>query len=407
MIKSIRLTNFFSFKDELIELDKHVNLLVGVNGSGKSNLLRAIRLLKIGVEGNSDGSALMDLILSQWGGFQNMYCKAANTNGFEHSIGLEFVLNKDVLTNYSNSLKRFREDVIYKIVLIKKPANDNYYISEKISNTSGFIYLNFINGEGRVSEKQESGDISFVRYDNYNTRELALSKISDFDTDRYLPLVVIKKAIQDITVYDYLNTSSNSRLRSAMNATSNANRLLPDGSNLPQIINLIKINHRQNYNAIIEKLKDVNEMFDSLDFNFLGSGQFELMLSERELNSSIHVTHMSDGTLRYLCLLSIFFNPNRGSMVCIDEPEVGLHPDMIYNISRIIQEASEETCFLVATHSESVLNNFNIGNIQIFEKGEDNTTIVKTYQESDFEGWYEEFSPGNMWRAGDLGGKRW
>jgi len=406
MIKFIRLNNFFSFKNELIELDKQVNLLVGVNGSGKSNLLKAIRLLKVGVEGNANGAALFELIVNQWGGFDNIYCKAETDSDENIPIGLEFTLDKDVLTAYANGLMEFEHDIIYKIYLIKKPSTDNYYIYENIRTFDGYTYLNFNNGEVEITT-MENGHGSEVDYDEENTHELILSSMSDFDTDRYSHLIAIKNAIKDISIYDYIDTSPNSKLRRAMSATSSVKRLLPDGRNLSQIINFIKINHKKNYRLILEKLKDVNEMFEGFDFNFMGSGQFELMLSEQGLDSAVHITHVSDGTLRYLCLLAILLNPNRGSLVCIDEPEAGLHPDMIYNISRAMQEASGETCFLIATHSENVLNNFNVENVRVFEKEIDNTTTVKTYHEADFEGWYEEFSPGNMWRTGDLGGKRW
>ncbi|HFA51296.1 MAG TPA: chromosome segregation protein SMC [Bacteroidetes bacterium] len=407
MIKSIKLTNFFSFQDEEVILNQQTNILVGINGSGKSNLLKAIKLLKIGVEGNADDSALRELIVDRWGGFDNIYCKARSDGGFKNSIGIEFRLNGKILSRFGNGSITFRNDIIYKIILIKKPSTDNYYISEKISTISGYIYLDFINGSGKVRERQESGDIPPIKYDDYNPQELALSKISEFDKDRYLPLVTIKKAIRDIAVYTYFDTTPSSKLRRAMSATSGVKKLLPDGSNLPQILNSIKINHKDYYRVIQSKLKDVNEMFNGFDFNFLGSGVFELMLDENELNSSIHITHVSDGTLRYLCLLSILFNPDRGTFVCIDEPEVGLHPDMIYNISNSISEASEETTFLVVSHSENVLNGFNIDNIRVFEKDKSNSTKIKMFKEKDFEGWYEEFSPGSMWREGDLGGKRW
>ncbi|RMG27320.1 MAG: hypothetical protein D6730_07435 [Bacteroidetes bacterium] len=407
MIKSIKLTNFFSFRDEEIELNPAANILIGVNGSGKSNLFKAINLLKVGVEGNADDSALRELIIDKWGGFDNIYCKTEHEGDFRHSIGIEYRLNGAVLSRYGNGSMTFREDIVYKIVIIKKPATDNYYISEKISTASGYVYLDFINGSGKVRERQESGDIPPIVYDDYNPQELALSKISEFDKDRYLPLVTIKKAIRDIAVYTYFDTTENSKLRKGMSATSAAKKLLPDGGNLPQILNTIKINDKKHFRIIQQKLQDVNEMFKGFDFNFLGSGIFELMLDENHLNSAIHITHVSDGTIRYLCLLAILYNPNRGALVCIDEPEIGLHPDMIYNITRGINEAAVDTTFLVATHSEEVVDGFEIENLRIFEKDEANTSIVKAYKASDFQAWHDELNPGPMWREGDLGGKRW
>jgi len=405
MIKTVKLTNFFGFKEEVVNLHKRTNLLVGINGSGKSNLLKAIQLLKVGVEGNANDTALKYLIISKWGGFDNIYCKSRGDSNFKNSIGLEFIFDGDILSEYGPY--EFRGDVTYKIILLRKGSTDNYSISESIALDSGFQFLNFINGSGRVQERLGDGEVRPVQYDDYDSQELVLSKISDFDRDRYLPLVLVKNAIKDIAVYNYFDTTAESKIRKAMIATSSERKLLPDGSNLPQILNLIKIKHKDSFRKIQAKLHDVNEMFSGFDFNFLGSGVFELMLDEKELNSSVHITHISDGTLRYLCLLSILYNPNRGKFVCIDEPEVGLHPDMIYNIASAIEEAGLDTTFIIATHSENVLNAFNIENIRVFEKDENNCTIVQEFSEEDFSGWYDEFSPGNMWRAGDLGGKRW
>ena len=227
-----------------------------------------------------------------------------------------------------------------------------------------------------------------------------MSKI--YDTDRYFALSTIRKAIGDIIVYDYFDTTPKSNIRKPMLPTSEK-RLLPDGTNLPQILNTIKINHKSSYNKIAEMLNEVNSKFRGFDFNFIG-GNIELMLEEDGLNSSVHVNSVSDGTLRYLCLLSILFNPDRGALICIDEPEVGLHPDMISNIGNSIIEASSNSIMLISTHSENLLNSFELENIRVFEKDDRNSTKISCYEKKDFEGWYENFSVGKMWRQGDLGG---
>lgn len=409
MIRSIRLINFFSFRDERVTFNEQVNLLVGINGSGKTNLLKAVQLLKAGVEGNATDNALLELITQQWGGFDNIYCQSMNPSDFKDSIGLEFRLNANVLNQYNEGKQEvFREDIIYTIRLIRKPAIDNYYLSEEIATEGGYSYLNFINGSGKVREgRAETNGIPFVPYDDYDPQELALSKISEFDKDRYLPLVIIKRAIKDLAVYNYFDTKPASKLRSGMSATAKERKLRFDGSNLPQILNTIKISNKPQFRLIQSKLQDINAFFSEIDFNMLGGGQFELMLGEEKLRSSVHVTHISDGTLRYLCMLAIFYNLQRGKLICIDEPEVGLHPDMVFNIASAIKEASADSTMLIATHSEQLLNHFRVEDVLVFEKAEDNTSIVRRFSEAEFEGWYEHFSPGQMWREGDLGGTRW
>ncbi len=407
MIHSIQLHNFFSFQKANIELHPNNNILVGINGSGKSNLFKAIELLRTAVVGNAHDTALRELIINKWGGFDSVFCKASRNENGQRSIQLRFIFDAKVLAEFANGSMQLKENLCYELTLLRKAATDNYSVTEKISSLSGEVYLSFANGSGTVQEHQNNGEKVLIQYDDYHPQELVLSQISEFDKERYPVLVSLKKAIRDIILYQYFDTSPNSKLRSAMSASSATKKLLPDASNLAQLLNMLKIHHKAQYRIIQQKLQDVNEMFIGFDFHFLGSGVFELMLDEEGLDSAIHIAHISDGTLRYLCLLAILLNPDRGKLICIDEPETRLHPDMLYNIITAIQDASEQSTFLIASHSENILNGFEVENIRVFEKEEANISKVLTYSESDFEGWYEQFSPGNMWRAGDLGGKRW
>jgi predicted ATPase len=399
MIKSISLTNFYSFKDSTITLNKDINVLIGINGSGKTNFLKAIRLLKSGVS----GEGLKDLILEKWGGIEELFFKSTQDRSFKNSIGLEFVFDHDIINRYGFY---FKQDVVYKIVIIKSPGLNNYFINDKISTPSGYRYLDIYNGKGVLAERvsKEEPDTKFIKYDDFDTQELSLSRI--YDSERYGALNALRKAISDIVVYDYFDTTPNSPIRKAMKATS-IKRLLPDGSNLPQILNTINISHKKEFQKIVELLNDVNENFKGFDFHFLGSGNFELMLAESSLDSSIHVTNISDGTLRYLCLLAILYNPDGGSFICIDEPEVGLHPDMALNITNAIKDASLNSTMLIATHSENILDAFNVEHVRVFEKDSDNSTVVKSYKIQEFEKWYDEYNLGKMWRKGDIGGNRW
>jgi predicted ATPase len=122
-------------------------------------------------------------------------------------------------------------------------------------------------------------------------------------------------------------------------------------------------------------------------------------------NTPLHL--ISDGTLRFLCLMAIFYNPNRGEVIFIDEPELGLHPDMINTLYRAIELAAETSQIIISTHSAHLLDYFKLKNVRVFEKDENNATEVEQFSEEDFKGWYKQFNPGQMWRAGDIGGKRW
>jgi predicted ATPase len=400
MIKEIKITNFFSFNQTTIKLSSDTNILIGINGAGKSNFLKAIKLLREGVA----GVGLKKHILDNLGGFDNSFFKGSKKNDDIQSIFLQYKFNGKEISQNGNGFN-FTDDIIYQINITKSSSLSNYYIQEKITNEKGFVYLDFTNGVGHLNEKvsEKANKTSLVRYIDFDPQELALKEISD--TDRYFALTTIKKAIKDIFVYDYFDTTPKSLIRKPMLPTSEK-RLFADGTNLPQILNTIKINHKQQYKKIAEMLNEVNPNFSGFDFNFIG-GNIELMLEESGLDSSIHVSNISDGTLRYLCLLSILYNPERGRLICIDEPEVGLHPDMILNIANAIKEASEKTTLIISTHSDNLLNYFDIENVRVFEKDENNATNVISYTKDQFSDWYKEFSLGQMWKQGDLGGVRY
>lgn len=397
MIKEIRLKNFYSFKDCTIPLNGDVNVLIGINGSGKSNLLKAITLLKEGVA----GVGLRRHILDTLGGFDNIIFKGRDSKN-DQRIELAFRFDKKVL---SKNGYVFLHDFIYTITIIKVGSLNNYYVYEKVESARGSMYLLFENGQGQLFENINDNPDKWysIKFQGLEPTELALSRI--FESDRFPKIAVLQSAIREIAVYPYFDTTGNSPIRKPMLPTSEK-RLLSDGTNLPQILNTIKINHKSSYQKIVEKLNEVNAQFKGIDFHFIG-GNIELMLEESNFNASVHVSNISDGTLRYLCLLSILFNPDRGEFICIEEPENFLHPDMISNISNAILDASGDSSLVIPTHSDRLLNHFEIEHVRVFEKNNENASVVLTHTKKEFEGWYEDFSLGNMWRAGDIGGNRY
>ena len=135
-------------------------------------------------------------------------------------------------------------------------------------------------------------------------------------------------------------------------------------------------------------LKSVNEHFENIRFQNVG-GYLEMHLIEKGLNSSITPRHISDGTLRFLCLMAILYNPNRGIIICIDEPELNLHFDML---STTFGKQSnslwlKQVKIIISTHSPQLLDWFDFENVRVFEKDENNATIVMELDKKRFEGW--------------------
>lgn len=397
MIKSIRLKNFFSFAFQEINLGD-LNALVGINGSGKSNLIKAIQVLKAVI---NDGD-MSNLFINQWGGFDAvMFMGNANPNA---AIQIEYEFNPDGLGQYGY---HFREPVFYSLRFHKVASSQNYYLCESFhtrypDGKVNYKYLQIKNGKGFVMEGRTS-DQQSVKYELDNASESILSQL--VDKDRYYQIYTLREAIKDIAIYSYFNTTATSPIRKPV-LPGFTNRLAPDGANLPQVLNAIKVTDKQSYAKISDALTAVNPNFRGFDFNFLGTS-IELLLDEVGLNRSIHVTHISDGTLRYLCLLAIVFNPRRGRIVCIDEPEVGLHPDMLSELMQAIIENTGTTQFVISTHSSLLLNQLPVSDVIVFEKNEHNSSEAKEFRDKAYVDWAEQYSTGTLWRNGDLGGNRY
>lgn len=215
----------------------------------------------------------------------------------------------------------------------------------------------------------------------------------------------ITARLRSIGIYSYFNTAPNSPVRRP--APPALKEILDaDGGNLLQLLNVLKVNDRPNYRRIIQRLQEINPNFEEIDFFTLG-GSMLMMLQEKQLKRAVRTEHISDGTLRFLCLLAIFCNEKRGGIVGIDEPETGLHPDMLRVLTEELTRASETTQFFIATHSEHILSGFGLENILVFEKDDENATVISKYKQDDFGEWAQNYSLGRLWRNGDIGGNRW
>jgi predicted ATPase len=384
MIKSVRLVNFFSFGDCTIDLESDLNVLVGINGSGKSNFLRAFQLLKAGLDGR-----LREQIV-RWGGVNSIHQKNINRvmSGGEASLEFSLLIEKNLIAE--NIGKNF----IYKIIL--RGYNEGFWVEEVIRGANGVIYFDSLTARLAKSGK---GEGRFQRTEE--VQELMLPKRifeHSLETDIFFELV-------DLEVYKQFNTEEDAPMRNSIRATG-VNKLLPNGDNVFQAFNAVGLKSIPAQDAIEAGLRDVNENFQRFRPNIYGQGVIEFLLQEKGLDTPIHAAQISDGTLCYLCLLVALHQPDRGSTILFDEPERNLHPDMLFELGRQLEKASEKSQIILTTHAPGLVNQFPLRAVRVFEKDENNQTIVNKFTEEDFAGWYDEFAPGQMWRDGALGGNR-
>jgi len=158
---------------------------------------------------------------------------------------------------------------------------------------------------------------------------------------------------------------------------------------------------------LIEYLKLFYEDAVSLHAT-IKQGVVETSLEERYLKSTVPLRRLSDGTLRWLALLAVLLDPNPPPVICIEEPELGLHPDMIHELGKLLLTASRRMQIIVATHSEALIEAFSETpeTVIVCEKI-GGASAFRRLSKPELSTWLEQYSLGQLWRQGQLGGTRW
>ena len=304
----------------------------------------------------------------------------------------------------SQRVFQFEHDVEYTLALHAAADRLNYTIAEHLKERTveeaiGATFFSVMGGDGHI---RMEGGLHELRVKNQDLHESVFSNFRDEYT--YPEVAAVRKAIEQIFVYESLDFSPYSKIRRPVVASA-ASVLKEDGSNLAQVLNTLKNNHRVSYQKISSALQAINPAFEEISFNLLG-GNMELMLGEQGLYRAIHARHISDGTLKFLCVLCLLHNPAlHHSVLAIDELENALHPDMQhYLMAELTQQ--KHTQFIVATHSPLLVDGAQPQQLRIVEKDEQNASVIKIPGPSTEE-WLETYTTGRLWLEGHLGGTRY
>jgi predicted ATPase len=402
LIKSMKLTNFLSFGEttQVLEL-RPLNVVIGPNGSGKSNLIDAISLLLAAPTEHGLWAAI-----SEGGGVRNWLWKGAvepqpeatieanvcdptHPKSLVYSIGFIeedqcfMVLNESV----SRGLPPFDLGETESFAdFFKIP--DSYY---SYSGELGICFLNSGGEQHQLTPKEISSTSSILaqRRDPKSLPELtylgdAFRKIRiyrDWSIGRHSPERLPQKTDMP---NDVLELGVNSNLGLVLN------RLRRDSTVKKKLLNAL----RALYDGI-----------DDFDVQIEG-GTVQVFFHEGRY--TIPASRLSDGTLRYLCLLAILCHPNPGPLICIEEPELGLHPDVLPTLASLLKDAAERTQLIVTTHSDVLVDALTDQPeaVVVAERNADGTTLTRLDAEK-LKPWLEKYRLGQLWTRGEIGGTRW
>ncbi len=134
-------------------------------------------------------------------------------------------------------------------------------------------------------------------------------------------------------------------------------------------------------------------------------GTAQIFLHERGLRQPIPATRLSDGTLHYLCLLAILCHPEPPPVVCLEEPEIGLHPDVMPTLAELLLQASERTQLIVTTHSADLVSELShVPEAVVVCERDDEGSCMQRLDAAELKEWLDRYTLGDLWRMGEIGG---
>ena len=351
-----------------------LNVLIGPNASGKSNLIRVLQLLsRVPVEeslATPDGSHPDDWIRRGRhplaGGKVKVWIQDANTPltyelGIRSVEGHFEVLAEHVFADTTKVLAR----------------------SELISTTDPNTWISAAQNISVVVEARRS----------------ALS-LRLFEP----PLIQVVDALASIAVHQDWSIGSQAPLRVPQSADLPNYPLRADAANLGLVLN------RLNQDAESKKrlIHGLQQLYDGIADLRVNIAEGNVMLDVKEGDFRIPASHLSDGTLRYLCLLAILSDPDPPPLICLEEPELGLHPDILPTVGELLIDASTRCQLIVTTHSDVLVDKLTDApeNVVVCEKHE-GQTHMRRLDKDDLAGWLADYSLGQLWSSGHVGGNRW
>ena len=335
-----------------------LNLLIGPNGSGKSNFIGAFSFLNAIQSGR-----LQDYVIRAGGADKVMHFGSKETD--EIRIDVSFQQGKG---RYSISLRASSRDELVP---------------------------------GAETALSSSGEkMTLVRA----AREAGMSEITEDASDAVQD---VRRHLDRWKVYHFHDTGPASPMKKTADLSDNRH-LRPDGSNLSAFLYLLSKEHPDSYGLITRTVRQVAPFFDGFQLEPQRLNPSKILLEWRHVGTDTYfdASSLSDGTLRFMALATLFLQPEgfRPSVILVDEPELGMHPYAITLLASLMKQAAVETQVIVSTQSSLLLDHFEPEDVLVANRIDGGTQLTRL-DLVELEPWLTEYSLGQLWEKNELGGR--
>ncbi|MBI4624649.1 MAG: AAA family ATPase [Verrucomicrobia bacterium] len=396
--REISLKNFLSFGPAAAPIPlTNLNLIIGPNGSGKSNLIEAFELLR---------AAPTDLVvpLREGGGAQEWLWKG-RPKPKEAVIDGKFSSQPEL--RYKLAFSPIDQgfevtDEVLENAAPGKPGKEGVFFYYRFQEGRPVINTTPIVPSDNPSGQTETSFKRTLKREEVKTNQSIFSQRKD--PEIYPEVTAVGQYFGNIQTFREWQFGRSAALRRPQPADQPTEDLLHNLNNLGLVLN--DLEHRD---GIWPRLHDYCRRFLPR-FSHLTTrvqaGTIQIYLHEKGLSGPTPATRLSDGTIRFLSLLAILLGADRHPLICIEEPELGIHPDAIALLAELLVETADVSQLVVTTHSDVLVSALtdHAESVLVCEHASEAGTTLTRLESAKLAFWLDKYRLGEVWRIGEIGG---
>jgi len=385
LIQRLKVSGLLSFGPNGIDLPlEGLNVLIGPNGSGKSNLLEVLSLLRA-------SPTNLSAPVKEMGGITEWLWKGPN------SLRAASI---DAVVAYPQG----RQPVRHVLEIVEhggrfEVADERIENEKSPAGRPAFSFYRFDKGHPALTDAFR--EVRPLSRESVKPEQSILSQVRD--PDRYPVLHWLQEQYERICLYRNWSFGPSAAWRRDQSAHGRSDVLSDGGENLALVLSRIRSRVK---NEFIDSLR---RLFDGIeDIHLQIDGGNVLLFLVETGGREVPASRLSDGTLRYLSLLTILLQPDPPPLIAIEEPELGLHPDVLPHIADLLVRASERTQLVVTTHARLLVDALTDRPSTVVVCAKENgESRFERLDEAALKTWLKKYTLGDLWSMGELGGNRW
>jgi len=378
-LQQIHVRGFRRLRDVQLDL-RELCVLIGANGSGKTTVLDVFSLLAASASGR-----LKDEV-SGAGGL-NANLTADGTREMQFELSMTIPGHEPLVYQLAMAPSGVAYEISRESLTQRNPPRSNPF--KHIDSRHGDIHYYKVEDSGLVRPNWEP-----------NPLETSLAQVPKM----FQEPEVFRSRLASSTYYHVLDVGARAPVRQPQPLRP-ADLPGRDGEDLVSCLFNLRETDRDRFEAIEDTLRAGFSDFARLDFPPVAAGTLAMTWRDKNFAHPLFMHQLSEGTLRFLWLVTLLQSPGLTAVTLIDEPEVSLHPELLSLLADLMREASTRTQLIVATHADRLVRFLEPKEVAVMDLNEDGTAKATWADEFDLDEWLREYTLDEVWRMGRVGGR--